>query len=116
MASDGRWEAAYAGQATMEPSAELSAAILADADAAAMWETLTKQNRYAFCHRLASLKTEAGRQKRIATTVDMLRRGETPHPQKTSHTVMQVKPSSPSQLVQPSRVGKGTRRSTRVRK
>lgn len=79
--ADGRWVAAYS-QATIEPSSELVEAIAASPDAQAMWDILTKTNRFLLCMRLASLKTEAGRQKRIAATVDMLARGETPQPQK----------------------------------
>lgn len=80
--ADGRWDAAYAGQATMEAPEELGAAIAAVPEAQAMWEILTKHNRFAICYRLQALKTEAGRQKRIAATVAMLARGETLHPQK----------------------------------
>jgi hypothetical protein len=100
----------------MEPSVELSAAIANDAGAAAMWETLTKQNRYAFCHRLASLKTDAGRQKRIAATVEMLRRGETPYPQKPARKMTSKKDNYSPGPKQPSKIAKGVRRSTRVKK
>ncbi|KAK3719734.1 hypothetical protein LTR37_004271 [Vermiconidia calcicola] len=131
---DGRWEAAYAGQATMAPSAALSAAIAKIPEAQATWDVLTKQNRFAFCHRLAALKTEARREKRIAATVDMLSRGETPYPQKT--VVVRGKPSidgsappprngplkiknaivkdSPSQRMERMRVRKATLRSAKV--
>ncbi|MBV9098135.1 MAG: YdeI/OmpD-associated family protein, partial [Frankiaceae bacterium] len=45
--ADGRWAVAYAGPATAEVPADLAAAVAADPQAAATWEILTKQNRYA---------------------------------------------------------------------
>ncbi|MDP2014755.1 MAG: YdeI/OmpD-associated family protein, partial [Actinomycetota bacterium] len=45
--ADGRWEQAYGGQATMQVPADLEAALSVDAQASAMFEILTKQNRYA---------------------------------------------------------------------
>jgi uncharacterized protein YdeI (YjbR/CyaY-like superfamily) len=45
--ADGRWAAAYSGQATMETPADLAAAVAADPAAQAMWEVLTKANRFA---------------------------------------------------------------------
>ena len=80
--ADGRVKVAYAGQATMEVPEELAAAIMAVPEAQATWDILTKQNRYAICHRLHALKTEVGRQKRIKVDVAKLARGETYHPQK----------------------------------
>ena len=47
-----------------------------------MFETLTSQNRFALIHRTNALKTEAGRKKKIVDLVAMLKRGETPYPQK----------------------------------
>lgn len=58
------------------------AAIAAVPEAQAQWDILTKQNKFAICIRLAALKTEAGRQKRLQASVDQLARGETLHPQK----------------------------------
>ena len=42
---DGRWDAAYAGQATMEVPADLNDALAKEPRAKAMFEILTKQNR-----------------------------------------------------------------------
>ncbi len=42
---DGRWEAAYAGQASIEVPEDLAAALRADPRAQAMFETLTSANR-----------------------------------------------------------------------
>lgn len=80
--ADGRWDAAYAGSASMVMPPELLAAIAAVPAAQATYDRLTAQNRYALYHRLTALKTEAGRARRIAEFVAMLARGETPHPQK----------------------------------
>ncbi|KAI1390394.1 bacteriocin-protection, YdeI or OmpD-associated-domain-containing protein [Hypoxylon trugodes] len=80
--ADGRWEAAYAGQATADLPPEFLAAVAAVPTAQATYDTLTQQNRFAIYYRLTALKTQAGREKRIAAFVDMLARGETPYPQK----------------------------------
>lgn len=80
--ADGRWERAYAGSKTMEFPADLLAAIEADPRARATLASLNGQNRYALAFRLHNIKTEAGRRKKIESFVDMLRRGETIHPQK----------------------------------
>ena len=78
--ADGRWEAAYRIKGSTAPD-DLQAALDADPKAKAFFDTLTAQNRFALIFRLQSLKTEAGRKKRIEATLDMLRRGETIYPQ-----------------------------------
>ncbi|MGE5866680.1 MAG: YdeI/OmpD-associated family protein [Rhizobacter sp.] len=80
--ADGRWAKAYGSGANMPIPDDLQAAIDADPVARRMLEQLSAQNRFALAFRMHSLKTAAGREKRIAAFVDMLRRGETPHPQK----------------------------------
>jgi uncharacterized protein YdeI (YjbR/CyaY-like superfamily) len=77
---DGRWDAAYASSRSMTLPDELAQAIQANAKARATFATLSRQNVYALGFRLANLKTEAARKKRIATYVAMLARGETLHP------------------------------------
>jgi uncharacterized protein YdeI (YjbR/CyaY-like superfamily) len=79
--ADGRWAAAYRIKDNQLP-ADLQAAIDAEPKAKAMLEKLSAQNRFALAFRTNSLKTEAGRKKRIAAFVEMLTRGETIHPQK----------------------------------
>lgn len=79
---DGRWEAAYAGPATMVVPADFGAAVAANPRAQAMFDVLTSQNRFALLHRLHQLKTAAARERRISAYVDMLARGETIYPQK----------------------------------
>ena len=79
--ADGRWEAAYEGQATAEMPADLAAAIAADPRAQAMFEVLTSVNRYALIYRTNAVKQAATRERKIAGFVEMLARHETPHPQ-----------------------------------
>ena len=80
--SDGRWEAAYAGPATIEVPDDLAKALAANPDAQAMFEQLTKQNRYAVLYRVTTAKRAETRERRIDEFVAMLARGETPYPQK----------------------------------
>jgi uncharacterized protein YdeI (YjbR/CyaY-like superfamily) len=80
--ADGRWDAAYKGQATAEMPDDLAAAIAAVPQAQAMFDVLTSVNRYALIYRTNSAKRPETRAKRIAGFVDMLARGETPYPQK----------------------------------
>src|SRR5690606_11757038 len=82
--ADGRWDAAYAS--TMEPPADLLAAISANPAAQQTYATLSAQNRFALTLRTISLKTPAGRAKKIAGFVEMLARGETIYPQGKAKT------------------------------
>lgn len=79
--ADGRWEAAYAGQAGAKVPADFAAAVAASPRARGMFRELTATNRYAFLYRLATVKTPAAREANIARFVAMLEAGETPHPQ-----------------------------------
>jgi uncharacterized protein YdeI (YjbR/CyaY-like superfamily) len=79
---DGRWEAAYAGQASMEVPEDLAGALAAEPRANAMFEILTKQNRYAVLLRVHSAKRPDTRERRISQFVEMLARGETVYPQR----------------------------------
>ena len=78
--ADGRWDNAYA--TTQDPPPDLMAAIAASPAALRTYEGLSAQNRFALIFRTISLKTEAGRKKKIETFVAMLERGETIYPQK----------------------------------
>jgi uncharacterized protein YdeI (YjbR/CyaY-like superfamily) len=80
--ADGRWDAAYAGQAGIEVPADFAAALRADPKAQAMFETLDSQNRYAILYRIHNAKRADTKAKRIEAFVAMLARGETIHPQK----------------------------------
>ena len=80
--ADGRWEAAYAGPASIEVPPELAAALAASRKAKAMFATLNSQNRYAILYRIATAKRADTRTRRIEKFVQMLERGETVYPQK----------------------------------
>jgi uncharacterized protein YdeI (YjbR/CyaY-like superfamily) len=80
--SDGRWDAAYAGQATIEMPDDLAAALRAEPAAQAMFEILTSQNRYSVLLRVTEARRADTRARRIERYVAMLARGETPHPQR----------------------------------
>lgn len=80
--ADGRWEAAYAGQASAEAHPDFLAAIAANPEAQAMFDVLSSTNRYALYYRVANVKTTAGRDAAIARFAAMLAAGETPYPQK----------------------------------
>lgn len=79
---DGRWQAAYAGQADLEVPDDLAAALAAEPRARAMFDILTRQNRYAVLYRIADAKRAETRARRIKQFVAMLARGETVYPQK----------------------------------
>jgi uncharacterized protein YdeI (YjbR/CyaY-like superfamily) len=79
--ADGRWDKAYSVSKSEVPE-DLLAAIEAEPEALAMYGKLTAQNRFALSFRTMNLKTEAGRKKKIASFVEMLKRGETIYPQK----------------------------------
>lgn len=80
--ADGRWEAAYAGQASIGVPADLAAALAAAPRAQTMFEILTSQNRYAVLLRIEGAKRSDTRARRIEKFVAMLARGETVYPQK----------------------------------
>ncbi|RUV80805.1 hypothetical protein EOA75_32640 [Mesorhizobium sp. M1A.F.Ca.IN.022.07.1.1] len=80
--ADGRWDRAYGGSKEMTIPTDLQAAIDAEPKAKAMLAKLSAQNRFALAFRVHNMKTEAGRNKKIETFVEMLKRGETIYPQK----------------------------------
>ncbi len=79
--SDGRWDRAYKSGKEMKIPADLQAAIDAEPKARRMLERLSAQNRFALAFRVHNMKTEAGRNRKIAAFVEMLKRGETIYPQ-----------------------------------
>ena len=83
--ADGRWDAAYAPLREISKETipgDLRAAIEANARALKTFSTLSKQNLFALAFRTNTMKTPAGRAKKIAALVAMLARGETIVPQK----------------------------------
>ncbi|HXD39053.1 MAG TPA: YdeI/OmpD-associated family protein [Ramlibacter sp.] len=79
--ADGRWDRAYASGGDMALPEDLLAALEAEPKARKTLAKLNAQNRYALAFRLHNMKTEAGRKRKIASFVQMLKRGETIHPQ-----------------------------------
>ncbi|RZS89856.1 uncharacterized protein YdeI (YjbR/CyaY-like superfamily) [Motilibacter rhizosphaerae] len=80
--ADGRWDKAYAGSASAEVPADLAAAIAAVPAAQAMFDVLTRTNRFALIYRTQEAKRPDTRARRIAQFVEMLARGEAPYPQR----------------------------------
>ncbi|MDX2542323.1 YdeI/OmpD-associated family protein [Streptomyces sp. WI04-05B] len=78
--ADGRWEAAYDSPRTATVPDDLAAALAADPAAAAFFETLDRQNRYAILHRVQEAKRVETRARRIEKYVAMLAKGERLHP------------------------------------
>jgi uncharacterized protein YdeI (YjbR/CyaY-like superfamily) len=77
--ADGRWEGAYAPQATATVPDDLAAALDDNPAAKAFFDTLKGANRYAVLYRIHDAKTAKTRAERIAKFVAMLARGETLH-------------------------------------
>ena len=83
--ADGRWDAAYAPMRSASTGTvpdDLRAAIDASPKARKLFGTLGRQNLFALAFRTNSMKTPAGRAKKIAALVAMLERGETIFPER----------------------------------
>jgi uncharacterized protein YdeI (YjbR/CyaY-like superfamily) len=80
--ADGRWEAAYAGSASIEVPADLAEALAADPGAQAAFERLNRLNRYAVLYRISTATSPKTRARRVGRFLSMLSRGEAIHPQK----------------------------------
>ncbi|WP_394616075.1 YdeI family protein [Lentzea sp. JNUCC 0626] len=78
--ADGRWDAAYAGPATIEVPDDLTAALEANPEAAEAFKGLNSQNRYAVLLRIHDAKRPETRQKRITQFVEMLAEGRKLYP------------------------------------
>ena len=77
--SDGRWAAAYAGQRSATVPADLAAALAADPQAEAFFETLSGANRYAILYRVEDAKRPQTRAARIEKYVAMCHDHQTIH-------------------------------------
>jgi uncharacterized protein YdeI (YjbR/CyaY-like superfamily) len=75
--ADGRWDAAYEPQSRASIPDDLQAALDAHPAAKEFFATLRGQQRYAFLYRLHNVKTEQGRQRRIANYIELLSEGKT---------------------------------------
>jgi uncharacterized protein YdeI (YjbR/CyaY-like superfamily) len=70
--ADGRWDAAYAGQRTIQVPDDLAAALAGNPEAAAFFATITSQNRFAILFRIGAVKRPDTRARKIAQYVEML--------------------------------------------
>lgn len=77
--SDGRWNAAYAGQRTMTVPKDLSDALKRNARARSFFATLDSTNRYAILYRIHDAKKPETRRARIEKFVTMLAEHRTIH-------------------------------------
>lgn len=82
--ADGRWAAAYAPPSEVEAPNDLLAAIAAVPAAQAMFDVLTKTNRFAIVYRINAVKRAETRERKIGEFVAMLARHETIYPQKAA--------------------------------
>ena len=78
--ADGRWDAAYGGQAAMTVPDDLAAELAARPAAREFFDGLDSRNRYAILHRLQDAKRPETRARRLAKFVAMLEAGEKIHP------------------------------------
>ncbi|MCV7191297.1 YdeI/OmpD-associated family protein [Mycolicibacterium brumae] len=79
--ADGRWDAAYAGQASIQVPDDLSVALDQKPAARRTFDALNATNRYAVLHRVVTARTQPTRERRIEKFVEMLARGESIYPQ-----------------------------------
>jgi uncharacterized protein YdeI (YjbR/CyaY-like superfamily) len=83
--ADGRWHSAYAPMRDALDDkfpSDLRRAIESSPRARKTFQSLGRQNLYALAFRTTRMKTPAGRARKIAALVEMLERGETPHPER----------------------------------
>jgi uncharacterized protein YdeI (YjbR/CyaY-like superfamily) len=78
--SDGRWAAAYEGQAAATVPPDLARELDRNPAAREFFDTLTGVNRYAILYRIQDAKRPETRARRIATFVAMLAERKTLHP------------------------------------
>lgn len=79
--ADGRWDAAYAGQAGATVPEDLQAALDQHPAARDFFLTLNSTNRYAILYRVCTAQKVETRAARIQKFIEMLARGETIYPQ-----------------------------------
>jgi uncharacterized protein YdeI (YjbR/CyaY-like superfamily) len=80
--ADGRWQNAYRGSASLDIPDDLRDALAASPQAQKMWDVLTRTNKFAIVYRVQDAKRPDTRARRIKQYIEMLGRGDTPHPQK----------------------------------
>ena len=84
--ADGRWDRAYARQSESVVPDDLAEAIAHSPRAQETFDGLSAINRFALIYRVGSVKRPETRARKIAGFVEMLERGETPHPQTRKRT------------------------------
>ena len=78
--ADGRWAAAYDSAANAKVPDDLAKALAKSAKAKKFFDSLSSANRYSILYRLQEAKKPETRARRLATFVEMLKRGEKLHP------------------------------------
>ena len=78
--ADGRWERAYSAPSGMEVPADFLAAVARHKQAQRCFATLSKANKYAIAYRLETAVKPETRERRFATMLAMLKKGESFHP------------------------------------
>ncbi|HEU5437770.1 MAG TPA: YdeI/OmpD-associated family protein [Ktedonobacterales bacterium] len=78
--ADGRWDAAYDSQSTIEVPADLQRALDVHPAAKAFFATLDSRNRYAILYRIQTAKKSETRSARIEKFVTMLAQGQKIYP------------------------------------
>jgi uncharacterized protein YdeI (YjbR/CyaY-like superfamily) len=78
--TDGTWDAAYGGAATIDVPDDLAAALARDGRARKAFENLDASNRYAVLYRVTTARRPETRARQIEKLVAMLARGDTIHP------------------------------------
>ena len=80
--ADGRWEAAYAGSASIEVPLDLAEALARHPGAHAAFERLNRRNRFAVLYRISTATAPSTRARLVQRFVSMLARNEAIYPQK----------------------------------
>jgi uncharacterized protein YdeI (YjbR/CyaY-like superfamily) len=78
--ADGRWAAAYGGRGAIAVPDDLADALRANPAAQQLFDELDPTNRFAVLFRVVTAHRPETRARRVATLVERLGRGETPHP------------------------------------
>jgi uncharacterized protein YdeI (YjbR/CyaY-like superfamily) len=78
--SDGRWAAAYDPPSRLQVPPDFARALKAQPAARAFFDELDRTNRYAMLYRVHDAKKPETRARRIATFVEMCKKGERLHP------------------------------------
>lgn len=77
--ADGRWEAAYAGQATITVPPDFISLLGTDSNAIDFYESLNKANKYAIAYRIAVAVGKEKKQKKMEQLFNMLKMGKSFH-------------------------------------